>query len=225
MTQPDNTTRAERKLVARSLLDMFKALPLRDRLAEGGMMALQAVGGAVMAFLIGRALHTEQAFWAAITAIAVSQHSYIDTQNLSRDQFIGAMVGGVCGLAGALLGGGHLAAYAATVAVVIVICWCVNVSSAARLGGITATIMLLVPGIGLPWDVAPVRLVEVTLGTLCALFVSWVISCVETRWTARHRSREAISPRMLRGVFVPVVRDAAAPGAPASSQDIRTAGG
>lgn len=186
MTQPDDTTRAERKLVARSLLEMFKALPLRDRLAEGGLMALQAVGAATIAYLIGRTLHTKQAFWAAITAIAVSQHSYTDTQNLSRDQFIGAMVGGVCGLAGALLGSGHLAAYAAAVAFAIVACWCVNVGSAARLGGITATIMLLAPGIGPPWDIAMIRLGEVTLGTLCALVVSWVIASVERHWPGKR---------------------------------------
>jgi uncharacterized membrane protein YgaE (UPF0421/DUF939 family) len=186
MTQSDETTRADRKLAARSLLAMFKAQPLSERVSEGGMMALQAVGGATLAYLIARALHPEQAFWAAITAIAVSQHSYADTQNLSRDQFIGAMVGGVCGLAGAMLGGGYLIAYVAAVAVAIVVCWCVNVGSAARLGGITATIMLLVPGIGAPWDVALTRLGEVTLGTVSALFVSWVIARIETLWLARR---------------------------------------
>ncbi len=184
MTQPANTTHDERKLAIRSLRNMFKALPPRARLAEGAMMALQAVGGASMAFSIGQALHIEQAFWAAITAIAVAQHSYADTQHLARDQFIGAMVGGVCGLAGALFGGGYLAAYAATVALAIIVCWSVNVGSAARLGGITATIMLLVPGIGPPWQVALLRLAEVTLGTLCALFVCWLISRVEARWMA-----------------------------------------
>jgi hypothetical protein len=70
--------------------------------------------------------------------------------------------------------------------VAIVVCWCVNVGSAARLGGITATIMLLVPGIGPPWDVALTRLGEVTLGTVSALFVSWVISRIETLWLARR---------------------------------------
>src|SRR5579864_913828 len=88
MTQSNKTTRADRKLAARSLIEMIKAQPLSERVSEGGMMALQAVGGATMAYLIARALHPEQAFWAAITAIAVSQHSYADTQNLSRDQFM-----------------------------------------------------------------------------------------------------------------------------------------
>lgn len=145
-------------------------------------MAVQAVAGASLAFAIGRALHTEQAFWAAITAIAVSQHSYIDTRNLSRDQFIGAMVGGICGLAGTLIGGGHFAAYAATAGVAILICWILNVGSAARLGGITATIMLLVPGMGPAWDKALLRLGEVTIGTVSALLVAYLMSRVEQHW-------------------------------------------
>ncbi len=125
------------------------------------------------------------AFWAVITAIAVSQHGYLDTRKLSRDQFIGAMVGGLCGLAGAVLGGGHFAAYAATVALAILVCSCVNVGSAARLGGVTATIMLLTPGTQPPWDKALIRLGEVTLGTLYALLVSWLIDVAERRWFAR----------------------------------------
>ena len=185
MTAPDESRREARTNAANSLFAFLKALPLGDRLAEGSVMAAQAVAGASLAFVIGRWLHTEQAFWAAITAIAVSQHSYIDTRNLSRDQFIGAMVGAVCGLIGATLGGGYLAAYAATVGAAIVICWVVNVGSAARLGGITATIMLLVPGVGSPWDRALLRLGEVTLGTVCALLVTLIMSRIEKHWFGR----------------------------------------
>ncbi|HZZ12698.1 MAG TPA: FUSC family protein [Paraburkholderia sp.] len=182
MTAPDPSTRAARTSAANSLFGFLKSLPLRERLVEGAVMAVQAVSGASLAFVIGRWLHTEQAFWAAITAIAVSQHSYIDTRNQSRDQFLGAMIGGLCGLAGATLGAGYLAAYAATVAVAILVCWAVNVGSAARLGGITATIMLLVPGMGPLWDKALLRLGEVTLGTICALLVAWLMSRIGERW-------------------------------------------
>ncbi len=70
----------------------------------------------------------------------------------------------------------------ATVAVAIVVCWMVNVGSAARLGGITATIMLLAPGAGPVWDKALLRLAEVTIGTVCALLVAWLMSWIEQRW-------------------------------------------
>jgi uncharacterized membrane protein YgaE (UPF0421/DUF939 family) len=88
----------------------------------------------------------------------------------------------VCGLAGALLGGGYFIAYMVTVAAAIIICWVANIGSAARLGGITATIMLLVPRIGPAWEVALIRLGEVTLGTVSALVVCWLIRGAERRW-------------------------------------------
>lgn len=191
MNSPQDSRRIARASAANSLFAFLKTLPLGARLIEGGFMAVQAVAGATLAISIGRALHTEQAFWAAITAIAVSQHSYVDTRKLSRDQFIGAMIGGVCGLAGALLGHGNFAVYAATVAAAIVICWTLNVGSAARLGGITATIMLLVPGIGPAWDKALLRLGEVTLGTVCALLVAWLMARIEARWFAKSDPADA----------------------------------
>ncbi|WP_175425782.1 FUSC family protein [Trinickia violacea] len=177
-TDAKQTRREVRTQAGDLLFALLKSLPFRDRLAEGLLMALQAMGGACMAYGIGLAVHPEQAFWAAITAIAVTQHTYADTRNLSRDQFIGAMAGGLFGFAGAWLGAGthEILGYATTIGAVILVCWCVNVGSAARLGAITATIVLLVPQQGPLWDVALYRLGEVTLGTLSALFVSLLVS-------------------------------------------------
>jgi uncharacterized membrane protein YgaE (UPF0421/DUF939 family) len=88
----------------------------------------------------------------------------------------------VCGLAGAVLGGGHFLAYMVTVAIAIIICWGANIGSAARLGGITATIVLLVPRMGPAWEVALERLGQVTLGTVCALMICALIHVIEQRW-------------------------------------------
>ena len=170
--------------VERSILSAIKGLAFRDRLNQGGLVALQAVCSASIAYWVGRALHTEQAVWAVLTAIAVTQQRYADTVTQSRDQFIGAMVGGVLGFAGAALGSGHFVAYALTVVAVIISCWCLNLGSAARLGATTATIVLLFPGNGPLWDIPLVRLGEVTLGTVSAVSVSWLISCAERRWSA-----------------------------------------
>lgn len=189
-SRPNETksTRHETRTEAADLLfGLLKSLPFRDRLAEGAFMALQAVGGACLAYLIARALLTQQAFWAAIIAIAVTQHTYADTRKLSRDQFVGAMAGGLFGFAGAWLGAGthEILGYATTIGAVIVVCWCLNVGSAARLGAITATIVLLVPEEGPLWDVPLVRLGEVTLGTVCALVVSALVAQVQSRLARR----------------------------------------
>jgi uncharacterized membrane protein YgaE (UPF0421/DUF939 family) len=172
-----------RNRAANVLIDLVKSLPFRERLAEGSMTALQAVSGACLAYGIACALHPQQAFWAAITAIAVTQHSYTDTRNLSRDQFVGAMAGGIFGFVGASLGAGthEILGYATTTAAVIVVCWCLNVGSAARLGAITATIVLLVPAQGPLWDVPLFRLVQVVLGTVSTLLISWLFTQVQRR--------------------------------------------
>lgn len=165
-----------------SVLGTLKRLPLKSRLAQGVLMALRAVCAAGLAYGIGHALHTQQAFWAAITAIGVTQHDYADTLSQSRDQFVGALAGGICGFAAATLGPGNVAAYLVAVAVVIVGCWCLKVGSAARLGGITTTIVMLVPAYGPAWDIALIRFAEVTIGMLCALPVGWLFSFAERRW-------------------------------------------
>jgi uncharacterized membrane protein YgaE (UPF0421/DUF939 family) len=168
-------------------IDLLKSLPFRDRLAEGSLTALQAVSGACLAYSIACALHTQQAFWAAITAIAVTQRSYADTRNLSRDQFIGAMAGGLFGFVGASLGAGthEILGYATTIAAVIIVCWCVNAGSAARLGAITATIVLLFPAQGPLWGVPLSRLVQVVLGTVSTLLISWLFTQGQIRLARR----------------------------------------
>jgi hypothetical protein len=42
--------------------------------------------------------------------------------------------------------------------------------------------MLLVPRIGPPWEVALIRLGEVTIGTVSALLVCRLIHSIEQRW-------------------------------------------
>jgi uncharacterized membrane protein YccC len=182
MHDPQDNLYAYLTSLQQSALAALKRLPLKSRAAQGALMALRAVCGAGLAYTIGRALHTEQAFWAAITAIAVTQHDYADTLTQSRDQFIGAIAGGIVGFAAKTLGAENIPAYLAAVAVVIVACWCLRVSTAARLGAITTTIVLLVPTQGPVWDVALFRVAEVAIGMACALPVCWLASLVERRW-------------------------------------------
>jgi len=182
MNDPQDNLVAYLSTLQQSVRHALKRLPLKSRFAQGVLMAVRAVGGAGLAYGIGLALHTEQAFWAAITAIAVVQQNYTDMLSQSRDQVIGAAAGGVCGFAAATLGAGNLGAYLVALAVVIVGCWLMKVGSAARLGGVTTTIVLLVPATGPAWDVALIRFAEVSIGMACALPVGWLVSYLERRW-------------------------------------------
>lgn len=64
--------------------------------------------------------------------------------------------------------------HAVAVIVAVLACWTLNVASASRLAGITATIILLVPHVGSPESMLVSRLVEVGWGICMAVATVWV---------------------------------------------------
>jgi uncharacterized membrane protein YccC len=168
--------------VQQQLGEIYKRMPWGHRLLKGLSMGLQALTGASLAYELGLLLHTQQAFWAALTAISVTQQSYIDTRNSSRDQVIGAAIGAAVALAATYLIGDSYVSYAGTMVAVIVLCWCFNIGNAGKLSATTATIVMLVPHEGSFWTVALTRLGEVTLGIACALIVTGAAHWLERRW-------------------------------------------
>jgi uncharacterized membrane protein YgaE (UPF0421/DUF939 family) len=161
---------------------IYRDQPWTHRTVQGLWMALQALVAASAAYGLGLLLHTQQAFWAALTSIAVTQQTYLDTRASSRDQIIGAAVGGAVGLAAALLGGEHYIDYAIAIVVAITVCWIAGLGSAGRLSGSTTTIVMLVPHEGSFWLIALTRIGEVALGIGCALLVVGVAERIKLRW-------------------------------------------
>lgn len=149
-----------------------KNLPTRARLLAGVAQALRVALAASLGYYGALTLGLPQGFWAAITAISVTQTAFAEVRNSSRDQVIGALIGGVIGLGGATLGHDHYLAYLLAVMVGTVVCWLANLGAAGRVSAITTTIILLVPHTGPFWGVALMRLGEVTLGVLSALLVT-----------------------------------------------------
>lgn len=172
--------------VQQGMSAMYRRLPWTHRLVHGLWQALLALVAASAAYGLGLVLHTQQAFWAALTAIAVTQQSYLDTRSSSRVQIIGALVGGVVGFGAVLLLGEHYPAYAAAIVVAIAACWLGGVGSAGRLSATTTTIIMLVPHAGSFWWVALTRVGEVALGITCALSVVALGERVQ-RWWVRPR--------------------------------------
>jgi uncharacterized membrane protein YccC len=143
---------------------------------------------ALAAYLPTRALGLQEGFWSAMTAIAVVQTEFHATQSTARDQFFGAAIGGIVALCALLAFGPHpavslhLAVYAAAVAAAMAACWALNVASASRLAGTTATIILLVPHVGPPWVMFGSRIGEVGWGVSVAVVTVWLAA----RFPARH---------------------------------------
>lgn len=175
----------------RGIETLYRRMPWTNRTLKGLWQALLALVAASSAYGLGLLLHTQQAFWAALTAIAVTQQSYLDTRASSRDQIIGAIVGGVAGLGATLLGGEQYASYAVAIVVAITACWLFGVGSAGRLSGTTTTIVMLVPHAGSFWLISLTRIGEVALGITCALLVVSAAEYLQRRWVQPLSDPEA----------------------------------
>jgi uncharacterized membrane protein YgaE (UPF0421/DUF939 family) len=169
-----------RRLRAR-LAELRKRLPPRQRLRDGIEHGVMSTAAALAAYLPTQALGLREGFWAAITAIAVVQTEFGATRTTARDQFAGAAIGGLIGVAVVLMTGQHLASYALAVMLSMVAAWLLNVASAARLAGITATIILLVPHAGTAQAMMLSRVLEVGWGVTIAILVVWLAGLIDPR--------------------------------------------
>lgn len=168
--------------LAAELERLRKALPKRERLIVGVAQAVRVALAASVGYFAARAIGLEQGFWAAITAISVTQNSFAEVKSSSRDQFIGAIIGGVLGLAAAALGRDQYFAYVLAVMFGTLLCWVCNLGAAGRITGITTTIIMLVPHTGAAfWQIALLRLGEVMLGAIAALIVTAVVDRITAK--------------------------------------------
>jgi uncharacterized membrane protein YgaE (UPF0421/DUF939 family) len=153
-------------------------LPLRAKLDGGLAQGLISATAAILAYLPTKPLGLQEGFWGAITAIAVVQTELDATRNSARDQFAGAATGGLVGAAVVSLAGQSLAAYALAVVLSVTACWLLNITSAARLAGSTATIIALVPHHATVSGMMLSRIAEVGWGVAVGIGVVWLASRV-----------------------------------------------
>ncbi|MBD3844679.1 FUSC family protein [Bosea sp. SSUT16] len=164
------------------LAELRKRLPVRRRLADGLEHALMSTVAALAAYLPTQALGLREGFWAAITAMAVVQTEFGATRTTARDQFVGAAIGGVIGVAVVLTTGQHIVSYAIAAGLSVLAAWLLNVATAARLAGITATIILLVPHPGTTAQVMMLsRVFEVGWGVSVAIVIVWLAERLDPR--------------------------------------------
>ncbi len=168
-----------------SLARLRRQLPLLRRIAGGAHHGLISACAAVCAYLPAHALGLQESFWCAITAISVVQTEFQATETTARDQFIGAALGGTVGVCAAFLPAPHLLWYAAAIVLAMLTCWALNVPSASRIAGTTATIILLVPHTGSPERMFVARLSEVGWGVCVAIAAVWLAGRIPARQPLR----------------------------------------
>ena len=152
---------------------------LRDRvrggLRQGGLSAVAAM----LAWAPTQAFGLREGFWAAITAVAVTQTQLNTATSVARDQFAGAAIGGlVATLISLALGPGPVGFALALVAAQL-LCWIIGVDTAARLAGITAVIIFLVPHQNSALGMTLSRVGEVGWGVTIAIATVWLFAAVK----------------------------------------------
>jgi len=178
-----------------ALAALRKELPLLRRVAGGAHHGAISACAALAAYLPTRALGLQEGFWSAITAISVVQTEFQATESTARDQCIGAAIGGAVSVCASLAFGQDLAVYAASIVVAMLTCWALNVGSASRLAGSTATIILLVPHTDSPERMFATRLSEVGWGVLVAIGTVWLAARFPMRHLARALASRPTPPR------------------------------
>jgi len=169
----DRTDARIRRLRSR-LTELVKRLSPRERLRDGLTSGLITTVAAIAAYLPTQALGLREGFWAAIAAIFVAQSEFGAARTTARDQIAGAAIGSVISAIVILTIGRGIAEYALAIALAIICAWVLNVATAARLAGVTATILLLTPHQGTVEMMMLSRVFEVGWGICAAIATVWI---------------------------------------------------
>lgn len=110
-----------------------------------------------------------------MTAIVVLQSDVGATEKSATDRLYGTAIGAILGWLGGLIGGSqHALIFGAAVMLAILICHQLQLENAGRLAGLTVAIVMVANSSMALWKVALYRFLEVSLGIVIAVAVSWL---------------------------------------------------
>jgi uncharacterized membrane protein YccC len=136
--------------------------------------AARILAACALAFSVSWLLRLPEIYWSLVTVIIVTQPDLPSTVTASRDRIIGTLIGAAVG-ALAIIGREHglstLPLYAVGLVplVLLTAAW-----QSLRLSCITFTIVFLAPAGGSSFALPMFRVVEIVIGTLAALVLSFV---------------------------------------------------
>src|SRR5947209_105231 len=142
-------------------------------------LALRVTVAAVGAFAIASALHLMLPLWAVLTSLIVTQMSVGRSLKATRDYMLGTVGGAIYGGAIAVLipHSGEVGLLALLVLAVAPLAFIAAVNPSLNAATVTAVIVLLVPEMSHanPLDSAIDRVMEVTVGAVTGLLVSFLV--------------------------------------------------
>jgi uncharacterized membrane protein YgaE (UPF0421/DUF939 family) len=130
---------------------------------------------AIVSVLVARLFRLQEAYWAPITTVVITQSSLGAALTVSWQRFLGTALGALVGAIAASRFGSSLLVFGASVFLLGLVCAVVRAGrSAYRFGGIAVAIVLLIPRTGPAWPIAFHRFAEVSIGIGVALILAAV---------------------------------------------------
>jgi uncharacterized membrane protein YgaE (UPF0421/DUF939 family) len=144
---------------------------IRDR----AISAFKTGLAAVLCLWLGDLFRLEHSFWAAVSAIVVMGSDNTVTFTTCRDRVLGTAIGAFLGWLTFYAWHGHYLLYGLAVALCIFVCSALQFEKAGRLAAVALTIIVLIKIDGGPAQAALARFLEVGLGIVVALAVTWLV--------------------------------------------------
>ncbi len=126
--------------------------------------------------LVARLLRLPEPYWAPITTLVITQSSLGAALEVSKQRFFGTTLGAIVGAITATLVGLpqqlvlRILAFAIGIVLLGLLCQMVNLDrNGYRFGGVTLTIVLMIPRTGPAWLIAFQRFAGVSIGIATAL--------------------------------------------------------
>jgi uncharacterized membrane protein YgaE (UPF0421/DUF939 family) len=131
---------------------------------------------AVASVLAARLFRLPETYWAGVTTLVITQSSLGAALSVSWQRLVGTALGALVGAIVASHSGPRMFVFGTSVFILGLLCTLARSDrSAYRFGGVTLTIVLLVPRTGPAWHIAFHRFAEVSIGIGVALIltVAW----------------------------------------------------
>jgi uncharacterized membrane protein YccC len=128
---------------------------------------------AVASLLVARLFRLPEAYWAAIATMIAMQSTLGAAWTVSRDRFVGTVLGAVAGALLLTYTGSNIAVFGAGVFILGPICSALRVEQPAyRYAGITLIIVMMTAHTQTPWMVAAHRFAEISIGLAVGLILT-----------------------------------------------------
>ena len=125
---------------------------------------------AMASLLVARLFRLPEAYWAPITTLVITQSSLGAALTVSRQRFVGTVLGALVGAIVASHFGPRVLVFGACTLILGLLCALAQLDrSAYRFAGVTLAIILLIPRTSPPWHIALHRFAEVFIGIAVAL--------------------------------------------------------